>query len=209
MSAIDAALLSLQPVPEVREAADLLTRAVAAHQRGDTNDTASLILAADFENIGVWFRTIVGPYQPAIHGERPKTLNPPVLPVGQRKPPRMPTAETRKIVLARDDYHCRFCDSPVVPKEVILAMSKVYPAEARWSGVASEQHRFFQAMTLQYDHVLPHSRGGDSGADNIVITCAACNYGRISWTVEEAGLFDPRECPVVVSPWRGLTEFLS
>lgn len=198
----------LAPAPEIREGAALLAQAVAAHKRGDRQDAARLILAADFEQIGEWFRTIVGPYQPAIHGERPKTLNPPVLPEDQRKPPRMPTAETRKAVLARDGHHCRFCDSPVISKQVILAMSKAYPTEARWSNIASEQHRFFQAMTLQYDHVLPHSRGGESGADNIVITCAACNYGRISWTVEEAGLLDPRNNPIVVSDWDGLTTFI-
>jgi 5-methylcytosine-specific restriction endonuclease McrA len=66
----------------------------------------------------------------------------------------------------------------------------------------------FQAMSIQYDHVLPHARGGDSSLENMVITCAVCNYGRMSYTVGEAGLIDPRTQPIKVSAWDGLASFI-
>lgn len=195
----------LKPVPQILAAASLLTEAVAAHRAGDRRAAASLFLASDFHEIGIWYRTIVGPLNPDVHGRPP---NPPLLPLNERKQPRMPTAATKREIVTRDGLHCRFCESPVIPKDMILAISREYPLEAPWSAVAAEQHRFFQAMTLQYDHVLPHSRGGDSSAENVVITCAACNYGRINWTVDEVGLIDPRNQPIKFRSWDGLRSFV-
>lgn len=62
-------------------------------------------------------------------------------------------------------------------------------------------------MWLQYDHLLPHARGGDNNLDNIVITCAPCNFGRMNWTLEEVGLIDPRTRQPVHSAWTGLEHF--
>ncbi|WP_421839919.1 HNH endonuclease [Novosphingobium sp.] len=45
---------------------------------------------------------------------------------------------------------------------------------------------------MQFDHVLPNSRGGSSDLDNMAITCAPCNFGRMEYTLEEARLSDPR-----------------
>lgn len=47
-------------------------------------------------------------------------------------------------------------------------------------------------MWLQYDHVVVHSRGGETTMDNLVVTCPACNYGRDRFTMEEVCLRDPR-----------------
>jgi 5-methylcytosine-specific restriction endonuclease McrA len=198
----------LEPVAEVWRAAEMLGEAVRMHHAGKRDVAASLFRDSDFEKIGTWFRTVVGPYNPAIHGKLPAVLDPPRLAPVDRKRPRMPSGETKRQVLARDGMHCRFCDGPVIPKEIIRSISASYPADARWSDVASQQHRMFQAMSLQYDHVLPHARGGDSSFENVVIACAVCNYGRMSYTPQEAGLFDPRTQPIRVSEWDGLTAFL-
>lgn len=198
----------LEPVPEVWVAADMLTEAVRLHLIGQRDAAARLFRGSDFEQIGRWFQTVVGPQNPAIHGVLPLVLKPPRLPMQDRKKPRMPSAAVKRQILARDGMHCRFCDSPVIPKNVILAISAAYPEDARWSDIASEQHRMFQAMSIQYDHVLPHARGGDSSLENMVITCAVCNYGRMSYTVAEAGLIDPRTQPIKVSAWDGLASFI-
>lgn len=70
-----------------------------------------------------------------------------------------------------------------------------------------DQHAAFQAMWLQYDHLLPHARGGDNSLDNVVITCAPCNFGRMNWTLDEVGLIDPRTRQHVRSVWTGLEQF--
>ena len=60
----------------------------------------------------------------------------------------------------------------------------------------------------QFDHVLPHARGGDNSLENVVPTCAGCNYGRASMTLEEVGLLDPRTRPPKQAEWDGLERIL-
>jgi len=92
-------------------------------------------------------------------------------------------------------------------------MHKLYPDALPWGKTNDTQHAAFQALGLQYDHLIPHSRGGSTDLSNLVITCAPCNYGRGSYTVEEVGLNNPllRE-PIgsgpVGSGWDGLERFL-
>lgn len=64
-------------------------------------------------------------------------------------------------------------------------------------------------MWVQYDHLVPHARGGNNDLKNIVITCAPCNYGRWNKLVEEVGLRDPRDREPVQSTWDGLERFLT
>ncbi len=86
-------------------------------------------------------------------------------------------------------------------------IKKAYPKVLLWGSKNVEQHAAFQAMWLQYDHLLPHARGGDNELNNMVITCAPCNYGRCDSLVEEVGLLNPMEQDPVISPWDGLERF--
>jgi hypothetical protein len=70
-----------------------------------------------------------------------------------------------------------------------------------------------QVMWLQYDHVVVHSRGGETTMENLVVTCAACNFGRDRFTLEEMWLSDPRTSIRLASwdgrrVWSGLEEIL-
>ena len=62
-------------------------------------------------------------------------------------------------------------------------------------------------MWMQFDHILPHARGGDNSIENMVITCAPCNFGRMKYTLAEMGLADPRMRPVEKIDWDGLEQF--
>ncbi|WP_353223385.1 HNH endonuclease [Salinisphaera sp. C84B14] len=119
----------------------------------------------------------------------------------------MPTAEERRVLRERDGYHCRFCGIPVIRKEIREKVKRLYPAAVTWGRANLSQHAAFQALWLQYDHVLPHSRGGDNSLDNLVITCAPCNYAKWSYHVSEIGLLDPRGRPPRHSWWDGLERF--
>jgi hypothetical protein len=124
-----------------------------------------------------------------------------------RIPLRMPTPEEKRALHERDGYHCRFCSIPVIRKEIRRRMIAVYPEEAVWGRKNAEQHAALQAMWAQYDHILPHSRGGTNDLSNMVVTCAPCNFGRMEFTLEEVGLADPREREPVRSAWDGLERF--
>ncbi len=124
----------------------------------------------------------------------------------------MPDALTRKAVIDRDGYHCRFCGVPVIDPNLRRLFSNAYPKSVTWGSTNNKQHAAFQCMWLQYDHILPNSRGGDSAVSNVVVTCAPCNFGRMDATLTEARLYDPLtlDPPVVWdlhAEWDGLERF--
>src|SRR5258708_193532 len=127
--------------------------------------------------------------------------------------PRMPTTATKLQVRQRDGFFCRFCGIRVVEASVRARVRSKYPSALRWGTKNVEQHAAFQCMWLQYDHVLPNSRGGESTLDNVVVTCAPCNFGRTELTLDEVGLLDPRLSRPSnlwdgAAKWNGLQEFV-
>lgn len=65
---------------------------------------------------------------------------------------------SRKNILLRDHYTCQYC-------------ARVYPASE-----------------LTLDHVIPKSRGGGSGWDNLVTCCKRCNNRKGNHLPDEAGM---------------------
>lgn len=130
---------------------------------------------------------------------------PPHLPRAERVPVRMPSPVERERLEGRDGLHCRFCGIPLIRREVRERIRRCYPMI--WGRKNDDQHAAFQAMWLQYDHVLPHAQGGDNSFENLVITCAPCNYSRMDFTLDELGLRDPRDSEPVRSSWTGLERF--
>ena len=194
------------PIPEIAEAAHLLESAVQAHLNGNAELTHKLIRRADLPVIREWTESLWGSNSPYVQ-YRPVENAPPSIPKEQRVKLRMPTIAEKNTLHQRDGFHCRFCGIPLIRKEIRERIKKAYPESLPWGSKNIDQHAAFQAMWLQYDHLLPHARGGDNNLDNIVITCAPCNFGRMNWTLEEVGLIDPRTRQPVRSDWTGLEEF--
>ncbi len=200
------------PIPEIFEAAEKLTLALQAHLRGIPQNVAELIIATDVPGMAAWTESIWGKSSDKVHGFRKLPDSPPYLELADRPVPRMPTRADRMEILQRDGFHCRFCGIPVIAAETRARIHALYPGALRWGSRNSEQHAAFQCMWLQFDHVLPNQRGGTSGPENVVITCAPCNFGRMEWTIEEARLLDPRERKLRptwsgFTNWRGLEGF--
>ena len=120
----------------------------------------------------------------------------------------MPTAAQKRELHERDGYHCRFCGIPVIRKEIRQYIHKLYPESVPWGKTNLSQHAAFQCMWAQYDHVTPHSNGGTNDLKNLVVTCAACNYGKMDYTLEELNLLDPRDFPPIHSNWDGLERII-
>lgn len=183
-----------EPIPEIFEAARLLESAVNAHLLGNRAAAEQALRAADMPVIGEWLDSVwLGPWTAPYRALRKVPGLPPVLPKADRSAPRDATRAMKRALVARDGHHCRLCGIPLVRAEVRKKLTQLYPEAARWTGErASEQHRGLQVMWLQYDHVIVHSRGGETSMDNLVVTCPGCNYGRDRFTLEEVGLRDPR-----------------
>ena len=197
-----------EPIPEVFEAARLLNAAVDTHLTGARNAAAALIRQADIDAITPWRHSIMGDVDLEITRFREVEGAPPSLPKADRVQPRMPAVAEKRVIAERDGWRCRFCGMPVIEERVRRAMRKAYPEALRWGKRNAERHAAFLCLWLQYDHVLPHSRGGDSSPENMVVACAPCNFGRGEWMFEEVGLIDPRTVPIQHSSWDGLERFL-
>jgi hypothetical protein len=193
-----------EPIPAIFEAASLLSKAVNAHNADDKHTADRLFKTADMPSIWHWTDSIWGKHSPEIRQLRNVPNAPPLLPLEERVPVRMPSAEEQRALIARDGHRCRFCGIPLVHKRIRVRLSKLYPVSVPWGRTNASQHAAFQAMWLQFDHVLPHARGGDNSLDNILITCAPCNFGRMNNTLEEMSLIDPRTCMVERIDWDGL-----
>ena len=198
----------LEPIPEIFSAAEYLNAAVDAHLAGANSQAEELIIKADIPAIAQWTEMIWGQQNKEIHRFRKIQNLPPLLPAEARVTERMPTKNEMAALIARDGYHCRFCGIPVIRKEIRDRIRAVYPDALRWGRKNCEQHTAFQCMWLTYEHVVPHSRGGDNSLENMVVACQPCNCGKMQGTVEEFGLLDPRENAVIQTSWDGLERFV-
>lgn len=195
------------PIDDIADAARLLDAAVSAHRMGERGVAAQLIGLSNMSSIWAWTDSIWGKRSPHTR-YRPVPDAPPLIAADLRAEDRMPSHAMRQAIHERDGHHCRFCGIPVVRTEVRKEMRAAYPDALPWGRTNSTQHAAFQAMWAQYDHILPHARGGTNDLDNIVLSCAPCNFGRMNYTLDELGLEDPRKRPSKVSSWDGLERFL-
>ena len=194
------------PIPAIAAAARDLDAAVTDHLEGRFADADELIRRTNLASIREWTESLWGKNSPYVR-LRVVPGAPPTLPVDQRIHVRMPTTAEKFLLFERDGFHCRFCGIPVIRREVRERIRKVYPDALPWGRTNPTQHAAFQAMWAQYDHLLPHARGGTNDLSNVVITCAPCNFARMNSTLEEVGLIDPRTRERVRSDWYGLERF--
>lgn len=195
------------PIPEIFEAATFLGEALISHLNGNIKQAEHYLLAADMPIIGEWLDTIWLGQVNEYRAIRFVPDLPPFLSKEDRFKPRDATPAMKRELVLRDGFHCRLCGIPLVRPEVRKMLNQLYPKAARWTGSrAVDQHRGLQVMWLQYDHVVVHSRGGETTMENIVVTCAACNFGRDRYMMSEVGLRDPRSNPRLPT-WSGWKEW--
>lgn len=208
---------ALIPIPQLFEAADLLSQAAQAHIAGRTDDAATLILAADMQAIFEWSetlflgKTISAEARRMARRVRPDPNKPPPVPLNERASGSIPMAIGRAVV-ERDGYVCRFCGVPVISPRAQTLLRKAYPAALRWGPRNVDKHTAFQALDLDWDHLIPRSLGGQNTLENLVVACAPCNCVRGNNTLAEIGLLDPRSrepAPCTqINGWDGLSRVL-
>jgi len=195
------------PIPEIAAAAQYLDEAVSAHMTNQRELAENLIDMANMPAIRAWTESLWGKASPYVQ-YRTVLGAPPISRGPQLGRPRMPSPAEQGLLHIRDGYHCRFCGIPVIRAKIRDRLRKLYPTSLQWGRKNLTQHAAFQAMWAQYDHVLPYARGGENNCDNLVITCAPCNFGRMNYLLEEVGLADPRNREPIRSTWDGLERLL-
>jgi hypothetical protein len=164
-----------------------------------------LIRVADMVEIRKWTKAIWA--DSSIHLVASAIQEQPSLSKQLRAKSRMPTGAEKERIHQRDGYNCRFCGMTIIRRETRTRMRAIYPNAVTWGSKELEQHAAFQTMWAQYDHLVPHAKGGTNDLDNMVLTCAPCNFGRGSYSLAEVGVADPRTRPPLRSTWDGLERF--
>lgn len=192
------------PIPEIFQAWELLSQAADAHLQDHFAEAETLLIHANMPAVYEW--AWVDWQKPSLNIRIPRPENDTKkLPKDQLDPIRAPKAATKRNVLARDGHRCRYCGIPVIDADIRKLLHSLYPAAVPWvSSVPEKQHAAFSCFWLQYDHVVPHSHGGRSDEDNIVICCALCNFGKLDYTVRQLDIADPRTRPPQPVEWDGL-----
>jgi 5-methylcytosine-specific restriction endonuclease McrA len=196
-----------EPIPEISDAARFLDAAVSAHMSGRRRIAAELIQLTNTPVLREYIESLWGAKSPYVRVQQVPGSAPQVKDEA-KEGLRMPGVEIRRQLIERDGYHCRFCGIPVIPVEVRKKLAATYPEELPWGNTNASQHAAFQVLWMQFDHIVPHARGGDNSIENLVIACAGCNFARMNWTLEEVGLSDPRGREPVRSLWDGLSRLL-
>ena len=184
-----------EPIPAIFEAWESMSAAVDSHLEGDQEKAAELFAKADSLRVFHWLNPA---WTLDVRDKKHiKEYNPPgdttPVPKEQRDGPNIPTA-VKRIVLERDGFRCRYCGIPVVDVAVRKIAHSLYPESVPWEGTheVRRQHAGFAAMWLQYDHVVPRSHGGRNAENNLVITCALCNFAKHDNTLKQLNIEDPR-----------------
>lgn len=196
-----------EPIPEIFQAAEKLSEAAAAHNAGDYSKAERLFFETNLSKIREWTESIWG--QSGIYYNLLSSLgSPKTVDKDLRDIKRMPTREEEVFLTNRDGFFCRFCGIPLIRKEIRVWLNKRYPTAVSWGRKNENQHAAFQAMWLQFDHIIPHARGGKTDLDNVVICCAPCNYGRMNFLLEEVEIQLKPISIQQINTWDGLESFL-
>lgn len=191
------------PIPEIHEAAETLAAAIDAHLAGDRLLASDLIVKTNTSALREYIESLWGRSCSYLPKVPPRQGNAPL-----RVESRMPSATEKLALHGRDGFHCRFCGIPVIRAEVRKELSRLYPELGLWGRTNDKQHSALQVMWAQYDHLVPHSWGGSNELDNLVVTCAGCNYARVDYLLDEVGLSNPLDFPPTQSSWTGLEHLL-
>lgn len=195
------------PPPAIFEAAEFLKEAENAHLSGNRERASELLRQANMPVIREWTESLWGKNNGGVVQVRSVDHPTPVVPKTERDSRRMPGPELRRALIARDGYACRFCGIPLVPASVRARIHSLYPNARIWGRRNVDQHAALQAMWVQFDHVLPWTRGGRTSFENLIITCAPCNFARMEHTIEEVGLLPPGPPRARMPDWTGLIHF--
>lgn len=120
---------------------------------------------------------------------------------------RYPRASDELAVFVRDGFRCRYCQRPIVRRQILKAFNAVVGNDAFPMGKTNTTtHGAALAYRAVVDHVDPFAAGGASDIQNLVTACYPCNFGKAHFTLEQLALERPR--PPLLDGWNGLEAHL-
>lgn len=123
-----------------------------------------------------------------------------------RDPVRSPI-RLQNIVFERDGYKCRYCGNKLISQDFIRLFIKKLDSNLFQRGETNlKTHGIIHIAWPVADHVVPWAKGGKTNLDNLVTSCAACNYGKDGYTIEQIKINNPFDRKPQLDSWSGLTD---
>jgi 5-methylcytosine-specific restriction endonuclease McrA len=194
------------PKPEwMNNEVDLFIRAVEAFKAGNKNLCLEIIGQIRTKEITEWY--IEHGQMSGRHRKLQLNIPPPeTIDIDLRDPVRSP-AKLQKQVFERDSYHCRYCGGKLISQEFLKTFIKRLNSPLFSRGETNlNTHGIIHLTWPVADHVIPWNKGGRTSLDNLVSSCAPCNYGKDGYTIEQLGMDDPFERIAKNSSWDGFNE---
>lgn len=197
------------PIPELDQAATLLSEAADALIAGDNERARELVRQADMPVLHAYANRIMNEQHDEIHRYRPLSDTSRGTTAVERIALRMPTGVEQSAIYRRDGHRCRYCGCRVVLKSARSSMQSMIPDALNWPSSDKQKHGAFYALNACVDHLVPHARGGDNSPDNLITACWPCNFGKMNFLIQELSLADPRTRSPVVDDWDGLERIVN
>ncbi len=191
------------PKPEwMNYEVDLFIKAVEAFIAGNKNLCLEIIGQIRTAEITEWY--IEHGQMSGRHRKLQLNIPPPeTIDIDLRDPVRSP-AKLQKQVFERDSYHCRYCGGKLISQEFLKTFIKSLKSPLFSRGETNlNTHGIIHLTWPVADHVIRWNKGGRTSLDNLVSSCAPCNYGKDGYTIEQLGLIDPFTRPAKISDWDG------
>jgi 5-methylcytosine-specific restriction endonuclease McrA len=124
-----------------------------------------------------------------------------------KRPRRSPSPSVKAAVARRDHYICRYTGRRLVDTRVFRELGRVSAVfhfdehhSVRPTKRGPGGHPIVRTHGAAYEHVHPHSHGGEPTTDNLILTSVQLNEAKSTKTLE---ILD-----VMETPWHGLSDYL-
>jgi len=193
----------LRPPEWFESEIDLFENAVKNFLSGNREECISIINQINSQKVQDWYINhgqMSGCHRAMALGITP----PPVLDESKRDPLRVPK-KYEKEVFERDGYRCRYCGIRLISNEFLKRFIKALDSPAFRKGPTNrDTHGIIHICNPVADHVFPWNMGGKTLPENLVASCATCNYGKAGYTIEQLGISDPFSRQPLINGWDGL-----
>lgn len=195
----------LVPPLWVSREVDLFVSAVNAFLSGEKGLCIDTIKNIRSDEITSWYvehGQMSGKHRKSLLGISP----PPLTDISLRDSVRSP-AKLQNQVFARDGFRCRYCGNRLISQDFLKLFIRKLDSEVFKRGNTNlTAHGIIHITWPVADHVVPWNRGGMTNLDNLIASCASCNYGKAGYTIEEIGLENPFDRKPMTDSWVGLVD---
>ena len=135
-----------------------------------------------------------------------KIIPNPTVDINQRDLSKSPR-KLQDAVFLRDGYKCRYCGDRLISQNFMRLFIKKINTSLFQRGKSNlTTHGIIHLYWPVADHVIPWSKGGLTNLENLVSSCATCNYGKAGYTIEQLGIENPFNRSPILDNWNGLIE---